>query len=47
MYWGLATMSTAVSVPHSLCVVALWPFKVQTLALVELSIGGTLELRFR
>lgn len=46
MYWGVATMSTAVSVPHSLCVVALWPFKVQMLALVEFSIRGTLELSF-
>lgn len=44
MYWGVATMSTAASVPHSLCVVALWPFKVEMLALVELTVGGAFEL---
>lgn len=44
MYWGVATMSTAVSVPRSLCVIALWPFKVEMVALVQLRVGRAFEL---
>lgn len=43
MYWGVATMSTAVSVPRSLCVIALWPFKVEMVALVQLRVGRAFE----